>query len=331
MIDHYLRGEAAPLERREFLKSSLALAVGGGVLGQTATRLHAAEKSAETLPIIDSHQHLWDLSKFKLPWITPDSPLNRNYLMSDYLEAAKGLNIVKTIYMEVDIAPEQRFAEADDIAERCKREEGLLRAAVIGGRPEADDFAMAIERWKGNPYVKGVRRVLHGQTPAGLCLEKTFVANMRRLGEWNLSFDLCLRQADLPDAAKMIQQCPDTRFVLDHCGNPNLQGDVTQRDAWRRGLADVAKQKNAVCKVSGFLFTAELGKWTLDDVARVVSAVYEEFGEDRVLFGGDWPVCTKTVTLRQWVEALQAVTKDRPESVRRKLFADNATKHYRLG
>src|SRR5262245_32255512 len=64
------------------------------------------------LPIIDTHQHLWDLDKFRLPWIKKDNPLARNYLMGDYLEAAAGLIVVKTVYMEVDVDPAQQQAEA---------------------------------------------------------------------------------------------------------------------------------------------------------------------------------------------------------------------------
>ena len=63
----------------------------------------------DQLPIIDTHQHLWDLTKFKLPWHKGDEtkPLQRSFVLSDYLEATKGLNVVKTVYMEVDVEPDQ--------------------------------------------------------------------------------------------------------------------------------------------------------------------------------------------------------------------------------
>ena len=79
------------MNRREFLAASAA-----------ATLLAAEEKPVSNLPIVDTHQHLWDLSKFKLPWVEKGTPLARNFVMSDYLEATRGLNVVKTVYMEVD-------------------------------------------------------------------------------------------------------------------------------------------------------------------------------------------------------------------------------------
>jgi L-fuconolactonase len=54
------------------------------------------------------------------------------------------------------------------------------------------------------------------------------------------------------------------------------------------------------------------------------------FGPDRVMFGGDWPVCTLAATLRQWVEALQVIVRDRKVEEQRKLFHDNAVRVYRL-
>jgi L-fuconolactonase len=56
----------------------------------------------------------------------------------------------------------------------------------------------------------------------------------------------------------------------------------------------------------------------------------EVFGRDRVMFGGDWPVCTMTATYKQWVDALKQIVKDRKEEEQKKLFHDNAVKFYGL-
>ena len=62
----------------------------------------------DAIPIIDTHQHLWDLRKFRLPWVKNAPALHKNFLMEDYLQAAAGLNVVRTIYMEVDLDPAQQ-------------------------------------------------------------------------------------------------------------------------------------------------------------------------------------------------------------------------------
>lgn len=305
------------LDRREFVASSLALAASSatGAGGKAAT------------PIIDTHQHLWDLKKFRLPWIKKGHKLDRSYTISDYLAATKGLGVVQAVYMEVDVDPEQQLAEAEELAAVCKRGDTPTRAAVISGRPAADGFAAYVKRFQGSPYVKGLRQVLHGEgTKPGYCLDRKFVAGIRLLGELGLRYDLCMRHAELPDAAALVGKCKGTRFVLDHCGNPDLK----RHERWKKDLAALARHENVVCKVSGIVASATPGGWKAEDLAPVVRHTLDTFGPDRVMFGGDWPVCLLAATFAQWVNALREIVAGRSAVEQRKLFHDNAMAFYGL-
>jgi predicted TIM-barrel fold metal-dependent hydrolase len=288
-----------------------------------------AKAMDDAIPIIDTHQHLWDLKQFHLPWVKEGAPLADNFLMSDYFAAARGLNVVKTIYMEVDLDPKQQQEEAEFVIETCKRADNPMVAGVISGRPATDGFAKYIGQFKNSAYIKGVRQVLHNaDIPAGTCLDQKFIWSIRLLGDFNLSFDLCMRPGELLDAAKLIDACPDTRFILDHCGNAKVpEKDRTQ---WKKGLDAVAKRKNVVCKVSGIVASAEKGKWTADDLAPIVNYTLDAFGPDRVMFGGDWPVCTLGATYKEWVTALKAIVNERKREEQVKLFHDNAVRVYGL-
>jgi L-fuconolactonase len=303
------------LDRRQFVTSTAALAASVAVAG---------EKPA--LPIIDTHQHLWDLKKFRLPWITKGHKLDRDYLMGDYIAATRGLGVVQAVYMEVDVDPKQQLAEAEELIAVCKRGDTPTRAAVISGRPAADDFATYIRRFKGSPYIKGLRQVLHGaSTKPGYCLDRKFLAGVRLLGELGLRYDICMRHPELPDAAKLAGECKATRFVLDHCGNPDLK----KHEQWKKDIATVAKHENVVCKVSGIVASAPSG-WKAEDLAPVVNHTLDTFGPDRVMFGGDWPVCLLGATFAQWVAALKEIVAARPAREQRKLFHDNAVAFYAL-
>ncbi|HEV3142334.1 MAG TPA: amidohydrolase family protein [Gemmataceae bacterium] len=309
------------MNRREFLGTSLAV-VGSATLA-------VADEPKAALPIVDTHQHLWDLKKFRLPWVKPDSPLNRSYLPEDYAKATERLNVVKSIYMEVDVDPKQQPEEVEYITELCKSKRAPTVAAVVSGRPNSDGFLAYVTPLRDNKYIKGIRQVLHGEsTPAGYCLTKEFIKGIQLLGTLGLSFDLCMRAPELPDATKLIDACPETRFILDHCGNePVTKKDHTQ---WQRDIAELAKRKNVVGKVSGIVASAKPGEWKVDDLAPVINHTLEVFGPERVMFGGDWPVCTLAATYRQWVEALRAIVKERPLEEQKKLFHDNAVKLYGL-
>ncbi|MCE9528672.1 MAG: amidohydrolase family protein [Planctomycetales bacterium] len=260
------------LSRRQFVQSSAAAAA----VASAGPLLAADEKKAD-LPIVDCHQHLWDLSKFKLPWIEAGSLMAKNYVEEDYLKQAEGLGVVKAVYMEVDVAADQKTKEANYVIDICKSGKYPTCAAVIGGLPGEEGFEKYILQFKGKPYVKGVRQVVHSESAKkGMCLEKTFVKSVQLLGELGMSFDLCMRATEISDGAKLCDLCPDTRFILDHCGNGDVKAFHVQKriekkpdhdaEAWKKDVADIAKRKNCICKISGVI--AQLPKgWGAEALA----------------------------------------------------------------
>lgn len=334
------------LDRREFHKQFATAAVALGSAGLVGNTLLSAEDkpmAKQPLPIVDTHQHLWDVKKFTLPWLKgAPEVLSRSYVPSDYAKAIEGLNVVKSVYMEVDVAADQQQAEADYVLGICKAGDTTMVGAVISGRPnEPDAFRKYITQFKGNTAIKGVRQVLHSEgTPKALCLEPGFVKSVQLLGELGLSYDLCMRPGELADGAKLAELCPDTRFVLDHCGNADpaafqsaaARGKVEPKHdaaAWKKDIQALADRKNVICKISGIVAGAA-EKWDADLLAPPINHCLDSFGPDRVVFGGDWPVCLLRSTYRQWVEALLAIISNRPEAEQRKLLHDNAVKHYAL-
>ncbi len=327
------------LHRREFIKqtSLAALASGVAVLGSPENEAAAA---TESLPIIDTHQHLWDLSKFQPPWLSgAPEILSKSYVTQDFLEATAGLNVVKAVYMEVDVDPKQQVEEAEHVIALSKSNDHPTVGAVISGRPNSDGFKPYIMRYKDSPYIKGVRQVLHAPSaPQGLCLEKQFVASMKLLGELGMSYDLCMRPTELADGAKLAKLCPETRFVVDHCGNADpkawmpTSGEEPSHevDQWKRDIAKLADCPNVICKISGIVARAPKGDWKSDILAPAINFCLDEFGAHRVVFGGDWPVCLLGASYRRWVESLMEVISNRSETEQRKLLHDNAEEFYRL-
>jgi predicted TIM-barrel fold metal-dependent hydrolase len=323
--------------RRQFVQDITGGLLAAGLLARTGVA--AVDAPAPSLPIVDTHQHLWDLQIVRPPWLkgAPDL-LNRRYTMPEYLEATRGLNVVKAVYMEVDVDPREHFTEAEHIIGLCRSKQHPTVAAVIGGRPASDRFAEYVARFKGSPYVKGVRQVLHGGTPAGSCLSDEYVRGVRLLGDAGLSFDLCLRPGELQDGVKLAERCPDTRFILDHCGNadPNAFAAKTggekpghDPEAWKRDIEAFAKLGHVIGKISGVIARAPQ-EGTAAALAPIVNHCLDAFGPDRVVFGGDWPVCLRGATYRRWVLTLREIVAERPVADQRKLWHDNAVRFYGL-
>ena len=311
--------------RRDLLKRGTSAGFGLACAGA----MLPVEAAPTMIPIVDTHQHLWDMRKFRPPWLKDpaEAKINRPYTMEDYLRETAGLHVVKTIYMEVDVDPKQQIEEAEWVQEVCKRHDTLMVAGVVSARPASPAFRSYVRRFKGSPYIKGVRQVLQvPDAPRGFCLRPEYVRSIRLCGELGLTFDLCMRPEELPDGAKLADLCPHTRFVLDHCGNASARDPKWSQ--WERNITDIAKRRNVVCKVSGIIKTVKPGWNAGEELEPIVRHVIQSFGPDRVMFGGDWPVCNKTSTFKGWVDALRYILRDAPVNDQRKLFHDNAIRFY---
>jgi len=330
-----------------------------GIQPASAATANPPALPLENTPIVDTHLHLWDLKKLRLPWLRQGDPLCRDHLLEEYLREAEGLNIVQAVYMEVDVHDEDLVKEAEYVLDLCQRKGSLLVGAVLGGRPGTPQFASSIRRFKDSPWVKGVRRIPRDGNTA-VWLEKPFIQDIRLLGELGMCFDLCMPPQKLSDAVKLVDACPGARFVLDHCGNadplafasarakgesessgekppagsakvpPPSRAPAHDPEQWRRDIAQLARREQVVCKISGIVARAEKDRWQPKDLAPIVNHCLEVFGPDRVIFASDWPVCTRTARLRQWVLALKEIVRDRSDVDNGKLFCQNAVRFYRL-
>ncbi len=325
--------------RRRFLQTSAVTGAAVILGGPTDAQ------DADPLPIIDTHQHLWDLDKFTLPWVNAQSEpavLKRSYVTKDFLEATKGLNVVKAVYMEVDVRPDLQDKEAEHVIALSRSPEHPTVAAVISGRPASEKFRDYILKYEDVPEIKGVRQVLQvPETPQGFCLGETFVKSVRLLGELGKSFDICIRPSELGDGAKLAERCPETRCIVDHCGNADPKAWLPesrregkepwhQVDQWKRDIDALAKRENVICKISGLIARAPKKDWKAEDLAPAINFCLDTFGPDRVIYGGDWPVCKVTAPYRDWVHALKEIIGSRSRSEQKKLLHDNAVKYYEL-
>lgn len=115
-------------------------------------------------------------------------------------------------------------------------------------------------------------------------------------------------------------------FVLDHFGKPDVKAHVL--DPWREHLTQLAACPNVYAKLSGITTEADMSAWTTEDVAPYFAHAVAAFGPDRLVYGGDWPVCTQATTLPRYVETV-ANALGSAEALR-KVFVDNPKRVYGL-
>ena len=333
----------SPMSRRQFLRQSSLATI---ALSMSACTSATRQPNAGALPIIDTHQHLWGRQPGAVmpAWAAQIPLMNENFMHEDYAQATIGLNIAQAIYMEVAVAPQFKLQEAQFAIAQCQDSSNPTKAAVISGQLNIPDFSTYITEQAKHSCVVGVREVLH--IPAhkpGHCLGDNFVKSVQLLGEKNLTFDICMRPKELGDAVTLAKRCPNTQFIIDHCGNadPKLYMSSEARgttqtpewaqhtkQGWEANMSQLASLPNVHCKLSGIIARSVEGNNKAEQLAPIINRCLDWFGPKRIVFGGDWPVCLFGGSFQDWTIALKEVIANRPIQEQRAILHDNAQSIY---
>lgn len=269
--------------------------------------------------ILDSHLHLIDRTRLRYPWLSALPPLDRDWDFAAYCATAARLGITDVLHMEVDVAEPDIDAETAWIAGLMALPGSPLRGAISAARPESPGFAAWLDR-VDRSVVKGVRRVLH-VVPDEVSQTALFRENIRRLGRAGLPFDICMLQRQLPLAADLVDACPDTTFVLDHCGVPDIAGGSFAD--WAARITDLARRPNLRAKLSGITAYGP-PDWTAAMLRPYVAHLIASFGPGRVVWGSDSPVCTLQSSLQEWVAVTHLLLADLAAGDRAAILHGNA-------
>ena len=279
------------------------------------------------LGITDAHVHFWDPSTLRYPWLDGLPALDRPFLPAAYATAISSLPIDGMILVEANCLPERTLAEVEFFEQIAAADSRVAGIVAFASLTEPQELDRALDALAARPMVKGIRHNIQGE-PAGFCTQSSFVDGVRKAGSRGLTFDLCATHDQLREVVELVRLCPDTRFVLDHCGKPAIRD--RQLDPWRADVADLAECANVWCKLSGLATEASATAWREADLVPYASHVVERFGTERVMYGSDWPVLTLVAGYATWFVFTELFTKGWSDAERRGFYRDNARRAYVL-
>lgn len=319
--------------RRTFLQAAAAGVLASGFAVQSAAA-GEPELVAAGLPagfsIVDAHIHLWDLTRYPVPWVAGNATLNQSYVLQDFKDQSAGLGVGAMVYVQAAWANEYSLLEADYVTNLAARDalvQGMVAYAPLEYgeqvRSYLDDLMVH------GTFIKGVRRGLPDPSDATFNMER-FVRGIQILSEYGLSFDILGKGTPHLDMAiNIAQNVPNGRLIIDHLLKPYIKEH--QMEPWHTKMAQLAAFPNVYAKISGLATEADPVNWTAADLKPYVDDAIGLFGEDRVVFGGDWPpILTANSTYARWVQTALDLTTSMGASGQRKLFGDNARTFYRL-
>lgn len=275
-----------------------------------------------TIPHIDSHMHVWRLSRGDYGWLTPDlAPIYRDFTIEDVRASWEQAGIDFAILVQA--APtleETRYLLS--VAENEPKVKGVVGWVDM----LAPDVIDELEQLASNRLLLGIRPMLQDIPDDDWMLQAELAPVYGALIDLGLRFDALVLPRHLPNLLRLIDRYPDLKVVIDHGAKPPIGEDLS---SWHRDLAQLARIPHVHCKFSGLVTECrqQASQAALEPVAEALLAL---FGPERLMFGSDWPVCTLRSTYLQWWQWAQNLTAHLATDQKSALFGGTAQRFYGL-
>jgi len=297
------------MQRRAFLAGAAAFA-------------SAPVFAADAIPIIDTHVHLFDPSRPQgVPYSGPRGQPPQMALPAYYRQQIPGTGITGAVVVEASPWIEDNLW----ILERANSDS--LFVGVVGSLdPSKPDFGEYLNRFSKDPLWKGIRYARVWQMDNGKQVLKPGMAEgLKLLSQAGQTLDMANPSFDLLRGALLaMDAAPDLHVVMDHM--PSL--DPETQPLYDSLIAELGSRPNFAIKLSQVIHKNDKGDIVTAPPARL-DQLMTAFGEDRVMFGGDWPNSVGTATIPKAVSLMQDYFANRPRIQAEKYFWRNSQRIYR--
>lgn len=273
---------------------------------------------------IDSHQHFWYYDAKKLPWISNEMLALKGDFLPDKLYSILTDNGIEgTVAVQALQDPEETQFLLD-LAEKFPFILGVVGWVDL----ESDQLSDTLHAYQPFTKLKGFRHLLQDESDPEYILRPGFQRGLKEIFEAGFSYDLLVFPHQLDGVIKTASNFPQGSFVLDHLGKPPI--GEKKIDDWGDKIRDLASHPQVFCKLSGMVTEANWVGWKTKDFFPYLDLVLEAFGEDRLMFGSDWPVCQLAASYQQVCGVLEKFLEGQPLQVQNKIWHKNARHFYRL-
>ena len=307
------------LSRREMLAVGVS-----GLAGLESLPLFANKPDTE-LDVIDCHTHFYDPTRpGGIPWPAKGSPLYRTVLPEHLRELKHFRRVTGTVIVEAS----DRLEDNDWLLGLAKDDPFVV--GIVGRlEPESADFARHLKRFAANPLFRGIRI---STSLLRTLLDKDKLDDLKLFAAHDLALDVNGGPETPADLARLAKRVPDLRIVLNHIGNVKITSNAPPRD-WANGIRAAAKHKNVSCKISALCWAAaEGGKKAsrdLDFYRPYIDVVWRAFGDDRVIYGSDWPASENAADYATQQRIVMQYAFERGDDATRKFCSLNAKRIYK--
>jgi L-fuconolactonase len=308
------------LKRRDFIRSTLATTI-----ATTHVVSLAAPESVKPSRVIDTHTHFYDPTRPEgVPWPPKDTPLYRRVLPADWRAVAEPHGIHETVVVEAS-----PWVEDNQWILDLATDDRSIVGFVGNLDPRDAEFTKNLSRFAKNPLFRGVRW-RSDLVPIDRDMNQLRTA-ARHLAELDLELDLNGPCETLPLAYRLAEAVPELRIVLNHLG---ASGDPQAiHPEWRANVTQIAMCPNVFMKVSALVEQVHEapGQSPTDTnyYKPVLDHLWDCFGEDRLIFGSNWPVSDRGAPYDVVYKIVSEFFTSKGREATEKYFWKNARNAYR--
>jgi L-fucono-1,5-lactonase len=311
------KSQPAKIHRRSFMGVTAAL-----------LPLDAAADTSP-IPIIDTHIHLFDPTRPQgVPWPPKDDPvLYKPALPARFRRLTKSLGVVGAI--EIEASP---WLEDNQWVLDIAAKDSFIVGTVGDLEPGKPEFRSQFERFHKNALFRGIRYGnLWNRDLSDRLSEAVFISDLKILAEANLELDTANPDPALIDAVvRLTDKIPNLRVVIDHLPHLEVPSDRSARNRYEKNLHLLGSRPQVYVKVSEVLQRID-GKVSLDlnSYRPVLDQLWNIFGEDRLLYGSDWPNSDPWGSYTQVLSLVQGYFSKKGRGAAEKFLWKNSVAAYR--
>jgi L-fuconolactonase len=275
--------------------------------------------------LIDSHHHLWAYDPGQYGWISDKMAVLKQDFLAPQLAQIASQHDVNGF---ISVQARQSLAETRELL-RIAANQPLIQG-VVGWVPFAEkNVAAVINEFANNPRLKGFRHVVQDEPDDRFLDGAEFNAGVRHLAGRGLVYDLLVFPNQLPAAIDFADRHPDIPMVLDHIAKPMIAlGHFDEQ--WHKNFRELARRPHVTCKFSGVATEVRDASWTIDTIRPYWDVALEAFGNERLMYGSDWPVCLLATEYGRWLKTARQLASSLSTQEQDRFFAGNASRVYRL-
>lgn len=276
--------------------------------------------------MLDSHHHFWQLKRGWHRWLTPQlAAIYRDFMPADLAPLLRARGVTGTVLVQAaDCAEETAFMQRLDAE--------FVRGIVGWVDFDAADAPARVRELAAGEKIVGVRPMIQDIKDPDWMLRPAHAPVFQAVAEARIVFDALVKPPHLNNLHRLLERHPDLKVVIDHGGKPCIRAGVDGAGGlreWAPKMRRLAGHPQAACKLSGLLTEAKPGA-TAADLQPYADVLLDAFGDQRLLWGSDWPVVCLAGGYAHWEEVSKRLLSALPAPARNKIRRENAARIYNL-